>query len=65
MKVSKLITCLSMVCLFTLNGTAQKDFAKEADALYRNEAYFSAIDAYKKAEASAKNLLTRHVTIFK
>ncbi len=43
-----------MVCLFTLNGTAQKDFAKEADALYRNEAYFSAIDAYKKAEASAK-----------
>lgn len=54
MKISKLITCLSVMCLFTLNVFSQKDFGKTADVLFRNEAYFSAIEDYKKAEASAK-----------
>jgi peptidoglycan-associated lipoprotein len=51
MKISKLITCLSAVLIFALNGYAQKDFAKEGDNHFRNEAYFSAITSYKAAEA--------------
>ena len=54
MKISKLITCLSIICAFAVTGVAQKDFGKTADNLFKNEAYFSAINDYKKAEASAK-----------
>ena len=51
----KLILCLTTVFYLTVLGTAQKNFAKEADNMFINEAFFSAIELYKKAEVKEKN----------
>ena len=54
MKILKYV--IAVVLFFNLNhSTAQKNFTVEADAKFANEAYFSAIDLYKKADVKAKN----------
>jgi peptidoglycan-associated lipoprotein len=54
MKIIKYV--FVVVLLFNLNNsTAQKNFTVEADAKFANEAYYSAIDLYKKADVKAKN----------
>jgi len=54
MKLFRLIVCLSICCSVFTSVNAQKNFSKEADNAFNNEAYFSAIDAYKKADTKAK-----------
>ena len=54
MKLLRRIATVLLVSLISVGGYAQKNFAKEADAKFANEQYFSAIDAYKKAETKAK-----------
>jgi len=55
MKLFKRIATVLIVSVLTVGGNyAQKNFVKEADAKFANEQYFSAIDAYKKAETKAK-----------
>lgn len=49
MKLFRLITCLSISLILALPAVAQKNFAKDADAAFRNEAYYTAKDLYKKA----------------
>ncbi len=49
MKMLRLITCLSVVLLLAVSANAQKNHAKEANNAFNNEAYFNAIDLYKKA----------------
>ena len=54
MKFFRLIVCLSICCTATFSSFAQKNFSKEADDAFRNESFFSAIEAYKKADVKAK-----------
>jgi peptidoglycan-associated lipoprotein len=49
MNLLRLITCLSISLILALPAVAQKNFAKDADLAFRNEAYFTAKDLYKKA----------------
>jgi peptidoglycan-associated lipoprotein len=44
------------LCFTSLQFVAQKNFIKEADIKYENEAYFSAIDLYKKGEVRIKDV---------
>jgi tetratricopeptide (TPR) repeat protein len=44
------------ICFTSLQFVAQKNFIKEADIKYENEAYFSAIDLYKKGEVRIKDV---------
>lgn len=54
MKIFRLIVCLSIICGLGVTSFAQKNFSKEADLAFMNESYFSAIEAYKKADVKAK-----------
>lgn len=54
MKFFRLIVCLSICCTASFATFAQKNFSKEADNAFRNESFFSAIEAYKKADVKAK-----------
>ncbi len=54
MKFFRLIVCLSICCSASFSGFGQKNFSKEADNAFRNESFFSAIEAYKKADVKAK-----------
>ncbi|MFT5859621.1 MAG: ribosomal protein S20 [Flavobacteriaceae bacterium] len=45
----KLINTALILFVISLAASAQKNFAKDADAAFRNEAYYSAVDLYKKA----------------
>lgn len=54
MKLLRLIVCFSICCVLGLSAVAQKNFSKEADFAFQNESYFSAIEAYKKADVKAK-----------
>ena len=54
MKFFRLIVCLSICCTASFATFAQKNFSKEADDAFRNESFFSAIEAYKKADVKAK-----------
>lgn len=54
MKIIRLIVCLSIICGLGSGAFAQKNFSKEADLAFLNESYFSAIEAYKKADVKAK-----------
>ena len=47
---------LIILCLVFVDLNAQKNFAADADVKYNNEAYFSAIDLYKKAEVRVKDI---------
>lgn len=49
MNLFRLIACLSISLMLALPAVAQKNFAKDADAAFRNEAYYTATDLYKKA----------------
>lgn len=49
MRFVRLIACLSIAFTVSLTASAQKNFAKDADRAYRNEAYYEAKDLYKKA----------------
>ena len=50
----KLILCLTALMYFSAIGISQKNFAKEADAAFMNESFFTAIELYKKAEVKEK-----------
>lgn len=54
MRIFRLIVCLSIICGLGSQAFAQKNFSKEADLAFLNESYFSAIEAYKKADVKAK-----------
>lgn len=54
MRIFRLIVCLSIICGVGSQAFAQKNFSKEADLAFLNESYFSAIEAYKKADVKAK-----------
>ena len=49
MRIVRLISCLSVALVLSLGAIAQKNFAKEADAAFANEAFYTAKDLYKKA----------------
>ena len=49
MRLVRIISCLSVALTISLSASAQKNFAKDADAAFRNEAYYQAKDLYKKA----------------
>ncbi|MBL4706605.1 MAG: OmpA family protein [Flavobacteriales bacterium] len=49
------IAVVMVISLLSFGAFSQKNFTKEADAMFRNERFFSAIDAYKKAETKEKN----------
>ena len=53
----KIFKYVFVVALFFLSSNlfAQKNFTIEADAKFANEAYYSAIDLYKKGETKEKN----------
>jgi len=55
MRITKLISLIAIVFFANVYISAQKNFEKEADAKFKNEAYFTAIDLYKKAETKEKN----------
>lgn len=53
------LTGFSLFLIFALNvnnNFAQKNFVSEADMKFENEAYFSAIDLYKKGEVKEKDI---------
>ena len=54
---SKVLKLLFSIILFSLfvESNAQKNFVSDADLKYENEAYFSAIDLYKKGEVREKD----------
>lgn len=54
MKLFRRIAPLLVITLISFGSYAQKNFTKEADAKFKNEQFFSAIDAYKKAETKEK-----------
>jgi peptidoglycan-associated lipoprotein len=54
MRITKLITLIAIMFLANASMNAQKNFEKEANAKFMNEAYFTAIDLYKKAETKEK-----------
>ncbi len=54
MNIFRRIGPLAIILLISFGTFAQKNFTKEADAKFKNEQFFSAIDAYKKAETKEK-----------
>ncbi len=54
MRILSLFTSLSLLIMFSHNTYAQKNFAKEADAAFKNENFYTATDLYKKAMGKAK-----------
>ena len=46
------------------NNSAQKNFVSEADVKFENEAYFTAIDLYKKGEVKEKDIKKKEESIF-
>ncbi|MEC7814356.1 MAG: hypothetical protein VYE38_06005, partial [Bacteroidota bacterium] len=48
---------LFLIFVFNVNNnSAQKNFVSEADVKFENEAYFTAIDLYKKGEVKEKDI---------
>ncbi|MCT4581862.1 MAG: OmpA family protein [Flavobacteriales bacterium] len=54
MKILSLFTSLTVLLMLSQNSFAQKNFAKEADAAFKNENFYTATEKYKKAMAKAK-----------
>lgn len=53
------LPAFGLFLIFVLNvnsNSAQKNFVSEADVKFENEAYFSAIDLYKKGEVKEKDI---------
>jgi peptidoglycan-associated lipoprotein len=65
MKLFKLISATA-VALFIIGAVnAQKNFTKDADAAFTGEAYFKAIDLYKKAYQSEKSKSKKAEILFR
>jgi peptidoglycan-associated lipoprotein len=54
-ELMKGVTSLMLVMLFSITASAQKDYIKTADEAFERNAYFMAIDYYKKGYARLKN----------
>ena len=54
MRLFRKLAAVLIVSVVCVGAYSQKNFTKEADAKFKNEQFFSAIDAYKKAETKAK-----------
>ncbi|MFT7612887.1 MAG: peptidoglycan-associated lipoprotein [Parvicellaceae bacterium] len=54
MKLLRRIAAVLVISLISFGAYSQKNFTKEADGMFMNERFFSAIDAYKKAETKEK-----------
>lgn len=54
MKILRLFTSLTVLLMLSQSSFAQKNFAKEADAAFKNENFYTATEKYKKAMAKAK-----------
>ncbi|MBL4703793.1 MAG: hypothetical protein JKY54_04690, partial [Flavobacteriales bacterium] len=55
MRLFRQVAAVLVISLVSFGAYSQKNFTKEADAKFNNEQFFSAIDAYKKAETKEKN----------
>jgi len=64
MKIERLIVLLVFLQL-SLAGYSQKDYTHEAETAYKSEAFYSAIDLYKKAYAKEKDRETKIDIIYK
>ena len=64
MKFLRLIVCLSVALTCSFAVSAQKNFAKDADAAFANEAYYQAKDLYKKAFPKAPKAAEKARIIF-
>ncbi|MEC8968045.1 MAG: OmpA family protein [Bacteroidota bacterium] len=53
-KKLRFILCLSTFFFLSISVNSQKNFAKEADAAFTNESFYTAIELYKKAEVKEK-----------
>ena len=53
-KKLRFILCLSAFFFLSISVNSQKNFAKEADAAFTNESFYTAIELYKKAEVKEK-----------
>lgn len=54
MKILRLFTSLTVLLMLSQSSFAQKNFAKEADAAFKNENFYTATEKYKKAIPKAK-----------
>jgi len=54
MKLIRRIAAVLVISLISFGAYSQKNFTREADGMFMNERFFSAIDAYKKAETKEK-----------
>ena len=55
MRITSIVSFIAIMLFANLFIIAQKNFETEADAKFMNEAYFTAIDLYKRAETKEKN----------
>jgi len=64
MNIIKLFACLTLTLALAIPAMAQKNFTKDADAAFANEAYYQAKDLYKKAFPKASKAAEKARIIF-
>lgn len=66
MKIFKQVAIVLIGCIFlSLNSSAQKNFAKDADKAFENGDYFMAIENYKSAYSKSKDKQQKAEILFK
>ncbi|MBX7095650.1 MAG: OmpA family protein [Flavobacteriales bacterium] len=65
MRLFKILSSFSLSVLFVATAFAQKNYAKEADAAFLNEQYFTAKDLYKTAAEKEKKIEKKLLYLFR
>lgn len=65
MRLLRILASLSLPILFATSLFAQKNYAREADAAYNNEQYFTAKDLYKAASEKEKKIEKKLLFLFR